>query len=179
MCKVTEGLTIADPTFASNWNALWELNRMMPRFGYHFFHASDDPVQQAERFVATVKPHGLLPGDNLVMDLEATSSSGSNDGVNPATVAERARTFLHTANYLAPNHRVLVYTNPGFAETGACAGLEPWFLWVANYGVSAPAVPKPWPHWTFWQYTGSPLDSDRFNGTEAQLLTFTRMPKSR
>jgi GH25 family lysozyme M1 (1,4-beta-N-acetylmuramidase) len=52
MCKVTEGLTIADPAFASNWNALWELNRMMPRFGYHFFHASDDPVQQAERFVA-------------------------------------------------------------------------------------------------------------------------------
>ncbi len=37
---------------------------MMPRFGYHFFHASDDPVQQAGRFVATVKPDGLA-GANL------------------------------------------------------------------------------------------------------------------
>ena len=94
-------------------------------------------------------------------------------------MAERARTILHTANSLAPTHRVLVCTNPGFAGTGACAGLEPWFLWVANYGVSAPPVPKPWLHWTFWQYTGSPVDTDRFNGTEARLLTFTRMQKSR
>ena len=110
----------------------------MPRFAYHFFHASDDPVRQAERFVAAVKPHGLLPGDNLVMDLEATRSDGSNDGVSASVVAERARTFLHTANGLAPNHRVLVYTNPGFAGTGACAGLDPWYLWVAHYGVSSP-----------------------------------------
>jgi hypothetical protein len=54
-----------------------------------------------------------------------------------------------------------------------------WGLWVADYGVSAPAVPKPWSHWTFWQYTDSPLDEDRFNGTEADLLSYTGMPKSR
>ena len=42
---------------------------MMPRFGCRFFHASGDPVQQAGPFVATAQPHGLLPGDNLVMDL--------------------------------------------------------------------------------------------------------------
>ena len=179
MCKATEGLTITDPYFVNNWNAMWELSSTMPRFAYHFFHASDDPVRQAERFVAAVKPHGLLPGDNLVMDLEATRSDGSNDGVSASVVAERARTFLHTANGLAPNHRVLVYTNPGFADTGACAGLDLWYLWVAHYGVSSPAVPKPWSHWTFWQYTDSPVDTDHFNGTEAQLLSFTRMPKSR
>jgi GH25 family lysozyme M1 (1,4-beta-N-acetylmuramidase) len=79
MCKVTEGLTITDPYFVNNWNAMWELSHTMPRFGYHYFHASDDPVKQAERFVATMKPHGLLPGDNLVLDLEATESNGSND----------------------------------------------------------------------------------------------------
>ena len=42
MCKVTEGLTITDPYFANNWNAMWELSHTMPRFGYHYFHASDD-----------------------------------------------------------------------------------------------------------------------------------------
>jgi len=120
MCKVTEGLTITDPYFANNWNAMWELSHTMPRFGYHYFHASDDPVEQAERFVATIKPHGLLPGDNLVLDLEDTESNGANDNEAPATVADRARTFLNTANGLARDHRVLVYTNPGFAETGAC-----------------------------------------------------------
>jgi GH25 family lysozyme M1 (1,4-beta-N-acetylmuramidase) len=105
MCKATEGLTITDPAFVSNWNAMWELNRLMPRFAYHFFHASDDPAHQAERFVATVKPDGLLPGDNLVLDLEATGSSGSNDGVAASVVAEYARTFMNTANGLAPDHR--------------------------------------------------------------------------
>lgn len=50
---------ITDPYFANNWNARWELSHTMPRFGYHYFHASDDPVKQAERFVATIKQHGL------------------------------------------------------------------------------------------------------------------------
>lgn len=179
MCKVTEGLTITDPDWVNNWNSMWELNKLMPRFGYHFFHASDDAGQQAERLVSTIKTHGLLPGDNLVLDLEPTESGGTNDGVAPATVAQRAQDFLHRANALAPGHRCLVYTNPSFADTGACAGLNAWSLWIADYGVSSPAVPKPWSKWTFWQNGDSPVDTDRFNGTEAELLSFTHMPKSR
>ena len=40
-------------------------------------------------------------------------------------MASRAHKFLNTVNGLAPKHRVLVYTHPSFAETGACAGPEP------------------------------------------------------
>jgi GH25 family lysozyme M1 (1,4-beta-N-acetylmuramidase) len=58
MCEVTEGLTITDPYFANNWNAMREVSHTMPRFGYHYFHAFDGPVKQAEQFVATIKPHG-------------------------------------------------------------------------------------------------------------------------
>ena len=95
------------------------------------------------------------------------------------TVAARARHFLEALDRLVPNHRVLVYTNPSFAETGACAGMNSWALWIAHYGVSRPTVPKPRSTWTFWQTGDSPIDIDRFNGTEAQLLSWTRMPKSR
>jgi lysozyme len=179
MCKATEGTGTTDPDFVHNWNGMWALNKLMPRFAYHFFHASEDPIAQAEKFVSLVKPHGLLAGDNLVLDLEPTETDGSNDKVAPATVAARARTFLNTANELAPNHRVLVYTNPGFAETGACAGLGAWYLWVAHYGVSKPTVPSPWKTWTFWQKSDNGLDLDVYNGTEAELLAFTRMPKTR
>ena len=49
----------------------------------------------------------------------------------------------------------------------------------AHYGVSHPTVPKPWRRWTFWQQGESPVDQDVFNGTEAELLTLTHMPKSR
>ena len=47
MCKVTEGLTITDPDWVHNWNSMWSLKptHTLPRFAYHFFHASDDPVQ--------------------------------------------------------------------------------------------------------------------------------------
>jgi GH25 family lysozyme M1 (1,4-beta-N-acetylmuramidase) len=181
MCKVTEGLTITDPDWVHNWNSIWSLNstHTLPRFAYHFFHASDDPAKQAERFVSTVKTHGLLAGDNLVLDLEATESNGTNDHVAPATVAARGRQFLEHLDRLVSGTRVLVYTNPSFAEAGNCAGMNSWALWIAHYGVSKPTVPKPWSNWTFWQTGDSPIDEDRFNGTEAQLLSWTRMPKSR
>src|ERR1700728_4247707 len=110
MCKVTEGLTITDPDWVHNWNSIWSLNSAhnLPRFAYHFFHASDDPVKQAERLVSTVKTHGLLAGDNFVCDLEATESNGSNDNVAPATVAARGRQFLERVDRLASGPRGVV-----------------------------------------------------------------------
>jgi lysozyme len=173
--KATDGLTVTDPQFKANWDGMWFLNatHTVPRFAYHYFHPSDDPTAQAERLVAAVKPHGLLAGDNFLLDMEDA------DGLPAATVASRAKTFLNKVNSLAPNHRVLVYTNPAFAKAGNCAGLNSWFLWLASYGVSKPAVPAPWKTWTMWQNSGATLDTDRYNGTEAELLAFTRMPKSR
>jgi len=72
-----------------------------------------------------------------------------------------------------PDGRVMV------AAAGNCAGLEHWYLWIAHYGVSHPTVPKPWGRWTFWQKGESPVDQDVFNGTEAELLALTHMPRSR
>ena len=180
MAKATEGLDFTDPEFGNNWNGMWELGRMMPRFAYHFLHAAENPAAQAERLVATVKPHGLLPGDNFVLDVEATDSgTGLNDEEARAVVAQRSKIFLQRVNALAPGHRVLVYTGVSFAQEGNCAGLDPWYLWVADYGVSVPKVPAPWHQWTFWQWSGNPLDLDRFNGTTAALAAFARMPDKR
>jgi GH25 family lysozyme M1 (1,4-beta-N-acetylmuramidase) len=180
MAKADEGLDITDPEFGNNWNGMWELDRLMPRFAYHFFHAALDPVAQAARLVATVKAHGLLPGDNFVIDCEATDpDTGLNDEEAPAVTAARLRECLGHVNVLAPGHRVLVYTNTAFGQAGNCAGANPWYLWVADYGVNSPKVPAPWHQWTFWQWSGNPLDLDRFNGTTAALRAFTRMPDKR
>jgi lysozyme len=173
MAKATEGMSFTDPDFAANWEAMLQLSRLMPRFAYCFFHPSEDPRAQAQRFVATVQAQGLLRGDNFVMDLEA------NDGRAPEIVAAQGIEFLRCVNDLAPGHRVLVYTYPAFAKAGNCAGMESWYLWIANYEVGRPAIPAPWTRWTFWQTGEAPVDTDVFNGTEAQLLEFCRMPKSR
>jgi len=175
MCKATEGTGLADPDFAPNWDAMWWLrpDHRLPRFAYHFFRPNLDPAAQAAYFVARVKAHGLMPGDNLVMDLEV------DDGLDHAAVAARGTEFLRHVNELAPGHRVLVYTFVSFAEAGNCAGMDPWYLWIADYGVSRPAVPAPWSQWTFWQNGDSPQDTDVFNGDGAALLAFCRMPDRR
>ena len=181
MCKATEGHAFSDPQFAHNWGGMWayQADHRLPRFAYHFFRAAQDPIHQAEFLVLTARHHGLYPGDNFVLDLEATDGDGSNDGVKPAVAAARAVEFLHTVNAMAPGHRVLVYTDPAFARAGNCAGMGSWYLWIANYLVSKPEVPQPWHDWTFWQDGDSPIDTDRFNGDLAQLLAFTRMPDKR
>lgn len=173
MCKASEGLTFTDPDFADNWNAMWELDRLMPRFGYHYFHPAEDPVSQAQLLVSTVKEHGLLPGDNLVADFETT------DSLPVPVVAAAGVRFLRAVNDLAPGHRVLPYMSPSFAEAGNSAGMGSWYLWVADYGVLQPAVPPPWKAWTFWQRGDSPVDTDVFNGDQAALLSFCRMPAAR
>jgi GH25 family lysozyme M1 (1,4-beta-N-acetylmuramidase) len=182
MVKATEGAALTDPTFERNWDALWSLrpDHRLPRFAYCFFHAADDPAAQAEHLVAVVRERGLLPGDNFVLDLEATDGSGIyNDGRYPEATAAAAAAFLHRVNALAPGHRVLVYTSPAFAAAGNTAGLGAWYCWIADYGVASPAVPAPWEHWTFWQSGIRGVDQDVFNGDEDALLAFTRMPDKR
>jgi lysozyme len=175
LVKATEGDSETDPDFGANWDSLWWLqdDHRFPRFAYGFFHPAQDPVVQAAHLVATVKGHGLLPGDNFVLDLEVS------DGLPPSAVAGRARECLQHVNELAPGHRVLPYTFPAFAQAGNCEGLDPWYLWLADYGVPAPTAPRPWDRATFWQYTDQPIDGDRFMGGEDQLLAFTRMPDKR
>ena len=102
MVKATEGLDFTDPDFAANWAAMLGLNRTLCRFAYHFFHPNQDPTAQAERFVATVKAHGLLPGDNFVLDLETA------DGMTPEFTAGSAVTFLRVVNKLAPDRKSVV-----------------------------------------------------------------------
>lgn len=182
MCKATEGGGWTDPQFAHNWNGMWAMNpaHTFPRFAYCFFHAGQDPVIQAVHLVSVVRGRGLLPGDNFVLDLEPTVRDAMlNDGLTPAQCAPRAVRCLQEVNKLAPGHRVLPYMSPAWARAGGSAGMGPWHLWHAEYGVSGPHVPPPWQTWAFWQRTDQPLDGDVFNGSEADLLEFTRMPAHR
>jgi len=55
-----------------------------------------------------------------------------------------------------------------------------YWLWVANWNVKTPRIPKPWQSWQFWQYTISSygymfgvqsksIDMDTYNGTVDDL----------
>ena len=54
-------------------------------------------------------------------------------------------------------------------------------LWIARYSTSAGALPAGYKVYTFWQYSSSgsipgvsPVDLDRFNGPESQLVKLAK-----
>jgi hypothetical protein len=88
--------------------------------------------------------------DLLALDLEAEA------GKPPMTEAQ-ARAFIAAVHGVGRKIG-LYHSASGFPFVG-----QDWD-WVAVWGSVAPTR-----KWTFWQWQGSPLDRDRFNGTLADL----------
>lgn len=175
--KATEGPIpefphgLTDSQFDRNWNGSKAIG--VHRFAYHFFHPNHDPAAQARLFINAVRKEGLDLEDNFMIDFEVANTS--------MTIHENAFAawvFIREVNRLEPQHHIVVYTFPDFANQGYCAMLGHWGLFIANWGVPSPEIPPPWnavkrpQKWQFWQYSpgthGSP-DLDRFNGSDHEL----------
>lgn len=117
---------------------------------YHF--GRNQPV--ADQVDAFLRAAGDV--DLYALDLES-------DGGSPAMTASQARAFIAAMH--ARGRRVgLYHSESGFADIG-----QAWH-WVANW--SRPPARL----WTFWQYRGSPLDLDRFNGSRDELWRLVGRP---
>jgi GH25 family lysozyme M1 (1,4-beta-N-acetylmuramidase) len=174
--KATEGLTYLDPTFATNWAGAGR-NGII-RGAYHYFHASDDPIQQADYFIskAGIPQPGDLP---LTLDLEDSSF----DSLTAAQVSEAALQFMQRLEEKT-GRKPIYYTSARVFNTllGTPAGWGGYPLWVVGWGVTCPNVPSPpWSDWVFWQITDTGsvdggisgnVDVNRFNGTLADLQAF-------
>src|SRR5439155_8528513 len=115
--------------------------------GAYHFGVGDVPVpSQVSAFLGAA---GTV--DFYVLDLES-------NGGRPSMTLGQASLFI--ALVRAKNHKNgLYHSDSGFPLT-----LGQSYNWVAKWSVNPPTHP-----WTFWQYRGSPLDLDRFNGDEAKL----------
>ena len=76
---------------------------------------------------------------------------------------KQAPTQAETKSFIDACHKVgkpcgLYHSDSGYFQAGQD------YNWVAKWSPTPPSR-----HWNFWQYQGSPLDKDRFNGTVAQL----------
>jgi lysozyme len=142
------------------------------RGAYHFFHASDNPTQQAQFYLKTI---GTLADNDLppMLDWEI------NDGQSAATNIANAKIWLQLVQ-AATGKVPVIYTGPSFWNSlGNPQGFEQYPLFIAHYDVSCPDVPPPWSNWTFWQTGLGPqagvsndADLDVFNGSPAELLNF-------
>ena len=180
--KATGGITYTDPEFVNNWQGMRETGLL--RGAYHFFYALDDPEAQANHFIKTLKQN-TVKHDDLppVLDVEIT------DGMDKARIAERVLIWLKAVE-AGLGRKPIVYTDPGFAnEYLIDKALGGYRLWVAEYGVQAPSVPRAWQGktWTMWQNTQTGevdgiyghVDLDVFNGSHQDLTALIQNAKTR
>lgn len=172
-CKATEGLTIKDPYFATNWPAMRE-NGII-RGAYHFGRPGSDPLAQADLFVNTVKP---TRGDlQLVLDFEAY------DNKTPSQVWAWCQAFVNRIK-ARTGRPPIIYTGFYFwrDRAGNPSNNLGCPLWLAAYTASTNGlIPPAWNTWNFWQYTSTGtvpgvtgnVDRNYYNGTLAQLKSFT------
>lgn len=165
--RMTQGLGAAgtvspDPT--AQWNHEQIAKAGLARGAYHFLDPRLDGAAQARYFVTVHNRLGLARTDMLWLDNEAAS------GEPAAVVAGCARAFMSELHDLCPHNPMGVYTFINFADTGHCAGLSRWPLWLAFPAAAAPVPPPPWHRWMFWQWgQRNGTDADAFNGTAAGL----------
>ncbi len=122
---------------------------------YHFGYSAAvaRPEKQAQVFVALALKYGA---DLWALDLEGSSA--------PMTNAE-AKAFIAEVHRLG--YKIGLYGS----RSGFPLSLGQDFDWIADWDSSVfPA------HAELWQYRGSPLDLDKFNGTPEELLALAAIP---
>lgn len=175
--KATEGSSLVDKKFARN-RAQARLYGVPTGF-YHFARANAPLQNQINNFLATVGK--LEPGDlPPVLDVEIPE---------PWLKLSLKKRLELVYGWLKAAKKALgvdpiIYMSPSFAQVlGNDPGLAAYPLWVAHYTKAGkPTVPKPFPFWTFWQYSDrgtvsgitGPVDVNRFNGDKSQLDKFKK-----
>ncbi|MEW6085155.1 MAG: SH3 domain-containing protein [Chloroflexota bacterium] len=144
-----------DSDFRTNWNNARAAG--LPRGSYWFYDSRAEPKSQADLWFSTFDgDFGELP---LFADFEEAYGG-------PYGGWKHWKTFLERIKSRVGNREIGIYTayyywvnNAPNATTDATnlQYFKQYPLWIANYGVNSPLVPKPWTtnEWTFWQFTDS------------------------
>jgi GH25 family lysozyme M1 (1,4-beta-N-acetylmuramidase) len=171
--KATEGTSYKNPYFAAQYGGAAKAGLI--RGAYHFASPNGKAgYLQARYFVAhgggwTATGGQTLPG---VLDIEYNPYGSTCYGLSKKKMVAWISSFTREYKKLTGKDAV-IYTTTDWWKT--CTGATTTFtstnpLWVARYGTTSPgALPGSWKTATFWQYTSSPIDSDRFSNTYARL----------
>jgi GH25 family lysozyme M1 (1,4-beta-N-acetylmuramidase)/uncharacterized protein YraI len=165
----------ADSDFKENWRKAKETG--LPRGSYWFYDSRADPKQQAEAWVA------LLDGDKgelpLFADIEESYQGAFTGWAHWKNFLERLKELIGSKElgiYTAYAYWLRNAPDP-ITQPNELEYFHRYPLWIANYGVEQPLVPKPWnaSEWVFWQFTAmgdgiaygaesSQIDLNYFNG---------------
>ena len=122
------------------------------------------PRQQVDELLR-VAPH--LGGRSLrpALDCEFGSPAGKRQWYLDAIVHARRRLGYWPCVYGSPSY---------LGELDLPAFVAHCPLWLADYDVATPAIPKPWTHWTAWQSTDKATDAAIATRVDDSLLADVR-----
>jgi lysozyme len=170
--KITDGVSYFDDQFIRNYDGAGEVGIL--RGSYHWLQPLQNPLQQARQYLDKWSryPCELPP----VLDFEDRKYDTA------AKMRSNALIWLNAVEQ-GTGRTPILYTAPSFANIvlAGDARFERYPLWIANYQVVKPQIPKPWKTWAFWQYSAKgdgikfgalskSIDLNWFNGDEAALL---------
>ncbi|MEU4603690.1 lysozyme [Kribbella sp. NPDC023972] len=170
--KATESTSYKNPYFAQQYNGSYNIG--MVRGAYHFATPNTSSgATQASYFASNgggwSRDGKTLPG---ALDIEYNPYGATCYGLSQSAMVSWIRDFLTT--YKARTTRdAVIYTNLDWwtrctGNTTAFNATNP--LWVARYASTVGTLPGGWPFYTFWQYSSSPIDQNRFNGDQTRLV---------
>jgi lysozyme len=176
--RATYGSQLADSQFAANWDGAKSAGLVVS--AYHFTRWSQPPDGQMDRFLSAVGDR--QPDLPLVLDVERDPYGPGGETSDQVTSCLRqCIDRVVAAGHASP----MLYTAPAWWNANV-ARSDDWqahHLWVANYGVAQPRVPRDWSSWRFWQYGGGSLpgigrsvDLDWFAGPIEDLLALGGAP---
>jgi len=167
--RSTMGNKSKDKNFQNFWIKAKEHNKI--RGAYHFYRADEDPIFQANNFLAQVKlESGDLPP---ILDIEKIPRRKSKE----ALIAD-LKIWCKIVEE-AYGKKPIIYTYYYYYKDYIQGEFDDYPLWLANYN-DVPA-PAPTDNWDFWQFTengivygiNTKVDVDIYNGSLWSLKRMT------
>lgn len=129
-------------------------------FGFYHYARPDlgnSPETEADSFIGFVRPY--IGQAIFALDWEQLSLN------YPASWALQWCQYVKQKTGITP----FIYIQASVENSGSMRALYQggFPLWIAQWEVSQPQV-ETWDRWTLWQYQGSPLDLDYFDGTVSE-----------
>lgn len=167
--RATMGNRSNDKHFDDFW--LKAKEHHLIRGAYHFYRADEDPVLQANNFLANVKlESGDLPP---ILDIERIPKKKSKE-----KLVEDLKIWCKIVED-AYGEKPIIYTYYHYHKDFLKGEFKDYPLWLANYN-DVPA-PSPDDDWDFWQFTekgivygiNTKVDVDIYNGSYWSLKMLT------
>jgi lysozyme len=168
--KATEGRSIQDPLFKTNWENIGQTTII--RGAYHYFIPTRSASEQAKNFIENVE---LVKGDlPPVLDIEKLGRPGATK------LRENVKIWLNEVEKhygMTP----IIYSYIGFYEKYITVDkdLRKYPLWIAHYDRKKVEIEE---SWLFWQHSDKgripgideKVDFNVFNGNLDKLKTLCK-----